>query len=258
MAIDAKYRFSLDRSSKKTYCPSCRQKRFVSYKDNETGDDVSNHVGRCDREYSCGYHFTPSQYFKEHPEKRTASPMLITDEALISNTVDFLPFDSMDRSVKLHGRCELFSFLRKLFTEDIARQLCLDYFIGSSKDGYTTFWQVDTDAKVRQVKVIRYNPVTGKRNKHAGVFFAGKKIVGDSANLEQCFFGEHLLCLLQNEKKPVALVESEKTAVIASVYYPEFVWLATGGKHGCKWTQHSVCKVLSGKKVILFPDLGAY
>lgn len=58
--------------------------------------------------------------------------------------------------------------------------------------------------------------------------------------------------------KPVAIVESEKTAVIASVYYPDYIWLATGGKTGCKWTNTTVCKVLAGRKVILFPDLGCY
>ena len=46
-------------------------------------------------------------------------------------------------------------------------------------------------------------------------------------NLNQCFFGEHLLL---NNKKPVAVVESEKTAVIASICFPEFVWLAVGSK----------------------------
>jgi hypothetical protein len=44
--------------------------------------------------------------------------------------------------------------------------------------------------------------------------------------LSQCLFGEHLL---KDTETPVAIVESEKTAIIASCYYPEFIWLACGG-----------------------------
>lgn len=46
--------------------------------------------------------------------------------------------------------------------------------------------------------------------------------------LTQCLFGEHLLPLYPD--KPVALVESEKTAVICSGLMPRFLWRATGGK----------------------------
>ena len=46
--------------------------------------------------------------------------------------------------------------------------------------------------------------------------------------LTQCLFGEHLLQGKVNAN--VALVESEKTAVICSLLLPEYIWLATGGK----------------------------
>ena len=50
-------------------------------------------------------------------------------------------------------------------------------------------------------------------------------------NLKQCLFGEHLLSEIPT--KPVAIVESEKSALVATHYMPEFIWLATGGIHGC-------------------------
>jgi hypothetical protein len=57
---------------------------------------------------------------------------------------------------------------------------------------------------------------------------------------------------------PVSIVESEKTAIIASVYFPQFIWLATGGKHGCKWTSAPVSTVLKGRHITLWPDIKAY
>ena len=55
--------------------------------------------------------------------------------------------------------------------------------------------------------------------------------------------------------KVVALVESEKSALIASGVYPEYIWLATGGK-----SQLSIdkLKVLQGRTVIMFPDVDGF
>lgn len=55
--------------------------------------------------------------------------------------------------------------------------------------------------------------------------------------------------------KPVAVVESEKSALIASSYLPQYVWIASGGKNGCFREEN--LSVLKGKNVVLFPDLGA-
>ena len=74
-------------------------------------------------------------------------------------------------------------------------------------------------------------------------------------NLQQCFFGEHLLKI--HPSLPVSIVESEKTALIASVYFPQFIWLATGGKHGCKWTTPLVFNILKGRRITLWPDIQA-
>src|SRR5690554_4597769 len=53
------YRYKLDRSSKKHNCPSCSKKRFVKYIDEETGQYLPDHYGRCDREDECNYHNPP-------------------------------------------------------------------------------------------------------------------------------------------------------------------------------------------------------
>jgi len=172
--------------------------------------------------------------------------------------VSYLPIKILERSVMQCKRCEFYSILVKLFKEDVAMDLCLKYHIGSNKDGITAFWQVDISGNVRECKTIPFRN-DGHRDQSRTILFRGKKILNDdNANLKLCYFGEDLLSLPENFDKPVALFESEKSAVIASIYYPEFVCIATGGKHGAKWTEKNVCKVLAGKSVILFPDADAY
>lgn len=49
-------------------------------------------------------------------------------------------------------------------------------------------------------------------------------------------------------------MEAEKTAVICSAVFPEFLWLATGGLSQF----NERVNVLLGRKVIAIPDLGGY
>jgi len=245
-------------------CPQCGGKgRFTRYINTDTGIYISEIVGRCDRENNCNYHYTPSSFFSDNPNTVTVtlrdSNTSVTPVTAQTGAAQYIPFEIMEKSVMRYERANIFPFLTRLFTAQVAAALCLNYLVGSNKYNNTVFWQVDIDGNIRQAKVMQYDPHTGRRNKERGAFFAGKKILNDDqALLQQCFFGENLLHDEENIHKPVAIVESEKTAVIASVYYKDFVWLATGGKTGCKWTEAKVCKVLAKRKVILFPDIGAF
>ena len=58
-----------------------------------------------------------------------------------------------------------------------------------------------------------------------------------------------------NRDKVVALVESEKSALIAAACFPNYVWLATGGKSQLSANK---MKALEGRTVILFPDVDGY
>jgi hypothetical protein len=67
--------------------------------------------------------------------------------------------------------------------------------------------------------------------------------------LSQCLYGLHLV----DEETPIAVVESEKTAIIASLAVPSYIWVATGGKENIR-----LIAELMGYDVTLFPDLGGY
>ena len=73
--------------------------------------------------------------------------------------------------------------------------------------------------------------------------------------MKQCLFGEHLLADASSSARTVAIVESEKTALVASLFIPDLVWLATGGMHGS--FNSEAMQVLRGCDVVLFPDLKA-
>lgn len=53
----------------------------------------------------------------------------------------------------------------------------------------------------------------------------------------------------------VAIVESEKSALIASCIFPYLIWLAAGNLNGLSLEK---CQVLKNREVILYPDLGAF
>ena len=54
--------------SSRYVCPECmqRNKTFTLYIDSETDLHINDSVGRCNRETSCGYHYTPKQYFQDN------------------------------------------------------------------------------------------------------------------------------------------------------------------------------------------------
>jgi hypothetical protein len=99
-----------------------------------------------------------------------------------------------------------------------------------------------------------YDSRTGKRVKKtfSKITWMHTALKLPDFNLSQCLFGEHLLC---DNTKTVAIVESEKTAVIASIYYPEMIWLACGG---CGNLSLKLCEPLKGREVVLFPDAGKF
>jgi hypothetical protein len=148
------------------------------------------------------------------------------------------------------------------FDELTIINLIKTYLIGNSNlskyKGWTIFPYIDINKKVRNIKAIDYDSDTGKRIRQPEnkCRFIGKEILNNnSANLELCFFGEHLL---QGNSKPIKIFESEATAMHTTPFYPDWVCLATGGKYGCKWTEKDNIKVLQGRKVILYPDIDAH
>lgn len=237
-------------------CPGCGKNRvFTNYIDNQTGELLSLKAGRCDRESSCGYHYTPKQYFSDNGITPEPSSFIPIPKAKPLPT-SFIDKDVFSKSLTGYENNNFITYLSSRFDTKTVHAAIKDYQIGTSKHwpGATTFWQIDDVNNIRTGKIMLYNSTTGKRVKepYNHVTWAHKALKLEAFNLKQSLFG---LPLLKASKKPIAIVESEKTAIIASIYLPSFTWLSCGGIKNLK---KEVCDPLKGRKVILYPDLNAF
>lgn len=242
--------------------PNCgKGKTFSLYIDTETGEHIHPTVGRCNRESNCGHHYTPKQYFQDNnisfdtPQPKAYKPRPVTPQ---QKPVSFIPVEEFKASLNptAFETNHFVQFLINLFGVEVASQLVSRYFVATSKhwNGATVFWQIDTQGKVRTGKIMLYSPSTGKRIKDPfnHINWVHSLLKQPEFELRQCLFGTHLLI---DKTKPVAIVESEKTAVIASVYLPQFIWVAVGSLTNLNAEK---CSILKGRTVTLFPDLNGF
>ncbi len=263
------YQYHLERykgQGSRHECPRCHDKRSFAYYVDDIGNIIDKSVGRCNHESGCGYHYTPKEWFRNNPDTtKSNQPQRVSNNraGVGFNRVQFdtppREPDSIDPKYLLQSisyDSSLAYYLCGLLPNDTIKRVWDDYGIGATKDHSVIFWQIDASGKVRTGKVMKYDPETGHRIKNGtGVnwvhsLMKRRGLLPESFNLVQCLFGEHLLRL--HPDKGVALVESEKTALIGSCVFPQFVWLATGGK---SQLAPNKMKVLKGRRVVAFPDI---
>lgn len=281
------HKYQLDGSNReqkvKINCPHCGAKRsFTRYKDYETGCYLDDSVGMCDRVNKCGVHFKPKEFFTQNPYKKP-----LFDEKLITLKIQkpIVHLSSHILKATLNNY-ENNSFIKPLlnyFSKEQIEKAIAEYYLGTIDAGFkaqssdnlpAVFWFIDRSKNIRagQVKLFDETCKTAKYINSEGekkpyqtwIHSLIKKEF--QARLEEapewlkdyiesekvtCFWGEHLLSKYPN--KPVALVEAPKTAFIASMRYNQFVWLATSS---LTYLTKERCKVLRGKRVVLFPDCG--
>lgn len=165
--------------------------------------------------------------------------------------ISYTPPELMYSTLKGYNNNDFAQFLFSKFGISTVKALA-DYRVGTSKhwSGACIFWYCDQSG-TRGGKVMSYNPVTGKRIKEPKPLITWvHKILKQDYNLSVCLFGEHLL----NRPGEVHIFESEKTAIIASLCYPDWVCLASGGLTNLTYDR---CKVLEGRNIHPHPDCGA-
>lgn len=192
---------------------------------------------------------TPGQVFinekieaPEAPKKPTFHSLELLDEMYFENPVE----DNLLKFLKIHFTAEeVFHAMQKYF------------LTGTNKpwNNSTVFWQIDENEKIRGGKIMLYSPSTGRRVKepYNHINWIHKALNEEDFNLNQCLFGLYLTAL--DRESTIAIVESEKTAIIMSIVLPQFIWLATGNKQNLK---PEFLKPIKKRKVVLYPDKGEF
>lgn len=228
------------------------------YLDRQTGEHLPDHVGVCDRENNCSYSYTAAQYIKEGGFIRPAD--------------EFKPIP-LPPPKRTDWRCppEFVAYTHKDIKNNFLvwlektigpNKLAETYRVGTfpkgrnypQYEGAMVYWQIGEDGLERSGKIIQYGD-DGKRVKDLKAMWMHTVVTSQSMEdlgCAQVYFGTHLI---KDWHGPVAIVESEKSALICSWFYPQYLWLATGGSNMIS-VEKSMC--LTGRDVTFFPDRGMY
>ncbi|MBQ5898450.1 MAG: hypothetical protein IIW87_00815 [Alistipes sp.] len=255
---------------------------------------INDNVGKCNRLDKCGYHYPPRQYFADHPwlndnnsvaflqnigkskKAKATKPSPHNDNVSVPSfqntrkwngetgtkpsppkplcTIPDEVFDEM--ASRTTPSCHM-QWLERRFGSEYAEFIRENYYVSSTADGRTIFWQIDAERRIRTGKVMAFDIATGRRKHTPGAvdwvhsILKREGTLPEDWELTQCLYGEHLLAL--QPTAVVALVESCKTAHVGYALFPRMLWLATGSLQGLTTER---LRPLKGRRVVLFPDQG--
>ncbi|MBT7350621.1 hypothetical protein HN803_07630 [candidate division WWE3 bacterium] len=201
----------LERSpAHKGNCPHCSRNKVWRYFEGFHGDE---RFGRCERINSC-----PSGgnvYYPDRTSKRTYLKEVIE----VRNKQAFIP-QMYYRNIMLDMSSNFHVFCRKL---GISNDHLVKWGVGTD-NGKTVFFFINHKKEIVNKKVGRYHK-DGKRDKEFG--FYSMRQPPKKYKYQLCLYGEHLIDGLD-----IAIVESEKTAILASWVYPNYSWVACSSANG--------------------------
>ncbi len=179
---------------------------------------MDKEYGRCDRQDSCQYfkypNFGESKVFQTVPVVQV--PQKFIDKEVVANCMTWYDRNPFTKAII------------KKFGER-GEAVLREYFIGTTKNLGTAFWTVDNGGVTHSGKIITYIGEDGEkmapyRDKEKMPYYPYKKEDG----YYPCFFGQHLV----KKDSSLWIVESEKTAILCRICWPEHVWISGGGSNG--------------------------
>jgi hypothetical protein len=227
-------------------CPNCQKPyQFTRYINIEKQQYLPEVFGICNRFNKCGYAFYPTpENLSKYNNDETSFQIKYVEK---KKDVKYIAKSLFDKSLNHYEQNEFWKFIENLHPD--GRLALQKYHVGTSNiiKGATIFWQIDLEGNIGQGQIIQYD----SRCKKTGLFNSVHNLLKiNDLKPEQILFG---LWLLNSSKdKPVAIVEAPKTAIIASLFYPQYIWLATFGY--ANLTEHKL-KHFINRKIVLFPDL---
>ena len=263
------YRYHLQKyagTASRHTCPACGKPRCFTLYVDDNNEPLDPSVGKCDHDSSCGYHYTPREYRRDHPDWKQdwREPMRqsIRTKPQPPKPLCTVPFEYVTRSVRLDRDSDFTAWLGTFIDPLILEGLKDLYQIGVTKYGDVIFFQIDEQGRCRSGKIMKYNRRDGHRIKDENEPnrinwihnpLKRKGVLPTDWELSQCLFGAHLLPRFPDRK--VVLVESEKSVLVGTAFLPQYLWLSTGGKDVN--LKPETLSVLKGRDVTAIPDLDA-
>lgn len=250
-------------------CPACgRKKSLRRYIDLTTGEYLPDHIGMCDHLEKCGYKYTAWDWVKEQNIKKTSVAKKDVHESVKlpkKGEFDLIPKQTMLDTIPTNYVDPLCTFLYRHFNTTRVDLVLNDYKVGNIERWgriATVFWLISLTG-VRSGKIMAYDMVDGdvkrvKEEDGEGDTFSlmnwyhSIHFEQDEFTFEGCFFGEHLLA--KYPEKDVHIVESEKSALLASIVWPRYLWMACGSLTGLSKEKLGA---LHGRRIRLYPDKGS-
>lgn len=171
----------------------------------------------------------------------------------------FYSIDLLNDMFKINSKIDnLSEFLKIHFIKDEVFDAMNRYFITGTNyfwNNATVFWQINDKEQIQGGKIMLYDRFTGKRIKepYNHINWLHKALKDPDFNLNQCLFGLHQI--IWDTQKTIAIVESEKTAIVMSIFIPDYIWMATGSIGNFKF---ELLEPIKKRNIIAFPDKGAY
>lgn len=214
-------KFKLETKAKKGNCPSCKHTGVFRYFEGFHNDD---RYGRCERLNECGFYKSPAEGNEKATEQKQkeiqpAKEIIYLDTAECEKQI-------ADQSSNFHKYC---------LSLGISFEHLKKWNVGTSKKGETIFFFTTGETRGHaplsntfcNKKSGKYQP-DGHREKGAsGEFYTLKQPEGNKKYILP-LYGSHLL---KSGKKTI-IVESEKTAVIASFFYADYDFVSCGSANG--------------------------
>ena len=258
-----RYKYELRKGSKKQVCPICGVKgKYKPYVYFGT-DKVVPHplTGRCDRQGGgCNHHLHPHKVSDLDEEYKIPD---LTSIKRARPKVTVMPKNIIEKAEN-RGVLSENNFVLGLY-DSFPKKLvdrALGYYpVGTDhkwRRQSTVFFLRDENGRDRGAKVIQYNREALKRVKgmshNLNWLHTIYNLKDNGFELGQVMYGLHRLNQIPCAM-PIGIVESEKTAIIASIWNPDICWMAVGSMDEFRTDgKNKKLVILRGKTIYAFPD----
>lgn len=234
-------------------CPKCGSAQTYKLFEPDEKKSLSSLVGYCT---CCGYMMTPVEFearrrqliFRYSGRRSEQYINKAGTKSVEKNDSSY--YVSKNYSQGCNENSMLFQSIARVFgekkTADAFNKYGVETCLWHHREFASIFWYKDADCKNLAYRIMQYY-----ENGHSKKGDTITKSLEIPEHDRYCLFGRHLLDLPDSRNKPVCIVESEKTAIICSMAYPQAIWMATGSSY---YLYDYKLDFEPDREIILIPD----